>query len=326
MFLSLMVLCSVWPVLKVAAADPASAGAAATTAAAAEKPTIFSEAKDVVVKLGVESGRPGDHGRDTRVFTISVTCADAKANFTWGCGGQTIITRSFAQKARIEVRDNEGLKQYVDGGSGKPIFAGDAPIDVVFGGQSHQVVALVMYDTPANRNVPGVIGLDAATMQQWEIDPRVPQITFRALGSVPEKRSKPLATIPLKEEDENLMVHVKVRGAEEDVVLMPQAAEFQASPALQKAWDLDPAASSGAAGSGRVLTFRGGVESLAFNEQIAETNFLVFLLGAENPNARSGVGQSILNRFVYSVDAQRKEMVLWERVTSSAATKAAGQK
>jgi hypothetical protein len=316
-FLSLVVLCSACPLLKVAA-DPGAA-------APAERPTIFSEAKDVVVKLGVESGRPSDHGRDTRVFTIPVTCADAKANFTWGCGGQTIITKSFAQKARIEIRDNEGLKGYVDG-SGKPIFAGDAPIDVVFGGQSHQVVTLVMYDTPANRNVPGVIGLDAAKMQQWEIDPRVPQITFRGLGSVPEKRSKPLATIALKEEDENLMVHVKVKGAEEDVVLMPQAAEFQASPALQKAWDLDPAASSGAAGNGRVLTFHGGADTLQLNDQISETNFLVFLLGPENPNARSGLGQSVLNRFVYSVDVERKELTLWERVTPGATTRPAGTK
>jgi hypothetical protein len=317
-FISLVVLCGACPVLKIAA-DPANAGAPA------ERPTIFSEAKDVVVKLGVESGRAGA-GRDTRVFTIPVTCADAKANFTWGCGGQTMITKSFAQKARIEIRDNDGLKQYVDG-SGKPIFAGDAPIDVVFGGQSHQVVALVMHDTPANRNTPGVIGFDAAKMQQWEIDPRVPQIAFRALGSVPEKKSKaPLATISLKEEDENLMVHVKVKGVEEDVVLMPQAAEFQASPTLQKGWDLDPAASSGAAGNGRVLTFHGGADTLQFNDQISETNFLVYLLGAENPNARSGVGQSVLNRFVYSVDVERKELTLWERVPAGAATKAVGHK
>src|SRR5262249_5156934 len=107
LLLLLSLLCSVCPLLPVDA-DP-------TNSAPGEKPTIFSETKDVVVRLGVESGRPSDHGRDTRVFTIPVTCADAKANFTWGCGGQTIISKSFAEKARIEIRDNDGLKQYVDG-------------------------------------------------------------------------------------------------------------------------------------------------------------------------------------------------------------------
>src|SRR5205085_957705 len=124
--------------------------------AAPEPPgkTIFSDAEvkdSIVVKLAVESGRENDHGRDNRVFTIPVACADARANFTWGCGGQTIITKSFADKARIEIRDNEALKQYLDG-NGAPLFVGDAPVDVVFAGQSHQVVALVMRDGQVNKN------------------------------------------------------------------------------------------------------------------------------------------------------------------------------
>jgi len=49
------------------------------------------------------------------------------------------------------------------------------------------------------------------------------------------------------------------------------------------------------------------------NDQLMETNFLAFMLG-ENQGNHSAVGQSILNRFVYSVDAERKELTLIERV------------
>jgi hypothetical protein len=272
----------------------------------------------VTVKLGIESGRENDHGRDTRVFNLPCTCGDAKANFTWGCGGQTILTKSFADKARIEIRDNDALKQYVDG-AGRPLFVGDAPIDLVFGGQSHQIVALVMRDGEFNKNVPGVIGFDAAKAHQWEIDPRGPQITFRKLGTAPAK--KPLATVPLAEQDDNLVIHVKVKGVEDDVALMPQTPEFQASPALQKGWNLDLTAGGEARtnfGNARVLTFR-GEDAIQFSDDVKETNFLVYLLSADNPAAaRSAMGQSILNRFVYCVDVQRKELSLMERVPAPA--------
>src|SRR4051812_10449294 len=104
---------------------------AAMTASAEPPKTIFSggEDKDETLKLGIESGRANDHGRDNRVFTIPVTCGDAKANFTWGCGGQTLITAAFADKARVEVRENENLKTYVDG-AGRPIFVGESAIEV----------------------------------------------------------------------------------------------------------------------------------------------------------------------------------------------------
>jgi hypothetical protein len=282
-------------------------------------------ARQVTVKLGVESGRENDHGRDTRAFTIPVACADAKGNFTWGCAGQTIITASFAEKARVEVRPNDSLAGYVDG-NGKPLFLGEAPVELVFGGQPHQVTALVMRDGQFTRNILGVIGFDCARARQWEIDPRVPQITFRPLGAEPKK--KPLATLPLKMDQDTLLAHVKIRGVEQDIAIMPQNNEFQASVELQKAWAEVAATGGGGGGdateaktqlgTAQVLTFR-GTDGIQLAENIFETNFLAFLL-PDSPGARSGIGGSILNRFVYCVDAEKKELHLIERVPPPAAT------
>src|SRR5437016_6537269 len=78
-------------------------------------------AKETIIKLGIEPGRANDgSGRDTRVFTLPITCGDAKANFTWGCGGQTIISASFAQKARLQIKPNDELRAMVDG-NGAPL-------------------------------------------------------------------------------------------------------------------------------------------------------------------------------------------------------------
>src|SRR5207302_961293 len=72
-------------------------------------------AKETTIKMGLEAGRTNETGRDTRVFTIPIMCGDAKANFTWGCGGQTIISAAFAEKARLQIRANDDLKAMVDG-------------------------------------------------------------------------------------------------------------------------------------------------------------------------------------------------------------------
>ena len=273
---------------------------------------------EIILKMGIESGRVNDHGRDTRVFTIPVICGDAKTHFTWGCGGQTIISAWFADKARIEIHPNEDLKGVVDG-DGKPLFLGDATVEIIIGGKSHATTAWIMRDGQFNKNVPGVIGYEIAKKYQWEIDPRVPQITLRTPGALPTK--KVLATLPLKDDQDNLWIHVKVRNAEDDVTIMPQTPDFQVAPAMQKAWDMDregkpPEDVKTYLGNMRLITMR-GKDGIFFSKDIFETNFPAYLLG-ENPNARSAVGQSLLNRFVYSVDALRKEMVLIERISTTA--------
>ena len=270
--------------------------------------------RDTVLKMGVESGRENDHGRDSRVFTVPVACGDAKANFTWGCGGQTIISAWFADEARIEIHANEDLKAVVDG-EGKPLFLGDSSVEIFIGGKSHPTTAWIMRDGQFNKEVPGVIGYDIAKKYQWEIDPHVPQITLRAPGAL--AKGTVLATLPLKDDQDNLWIHVKVKGVEDDVTIMPQTPDFQVAPSMQKAWDLDHGGIPSEniktyLGNLRVITMQ-GKDGIHFNKDVFETNFPAYLLG-ENPNARTAIGQSLLNRFVYSVDAVRKEMILIERV------------
>jgi hypothetical protein len=272
---------------------------------------------EIVLKMGIESGKSDGHGRDNRIFTIPITAGDAKTNFTWGCGGQTIISAGFAEKARIEVHANEDLKAIVDG-DGKPLFLGDASVELFIGGKAHPITAWIMRDGTFNKNVPGVIGYDIARQYQWEVDPRIPQLTLRALGA-PAKEN-PLATLSLKDEQDNLWIHVKVRNSEDDVTIMPQTPDFQVAPSLQKSWDTDrggqqPDDIKTYLGNMRVMTMH-GQDGIWFNDKIFETNFLAYLL-SDNPNARSAIGQSLLNRFVYCVDLSRKEMVLIERVASS---------
>ena len=269
---------------------------------------------DTVLKMGVESGRENDHGRDTRVFTVPIACGDAKTNFTWGCGGQTILSAGFADKARVEIHPNEDLKLIVDG-EGKPLFLGDATVEIILGGKPYPTTAWIMRDGQFNKNVPGVIGYEIAKKFQWEVDPRVPQITLRALGTAPKK--KVLATLSLKDDQDNFWVHVKVRGAEDDVTIMPQTPDFQVSPEMQKTWDVmrgdkQPDDVKTYLGNLRVLSLR-GKDGITLNGDIFETNFVAYLL-PEGLNSRSAIGQSLLNRFVYSVDASKKEMVLIERV------------
>jgi hypothetical protein len=276
-----------------------------------------SASGEIVLKMGVESGKIDNHGRDNRIFTIPITAGDAKTNFTWGCGGQTIISAGFAQKARIEIHPNEDLKAIVDG-NGKPLFLGDASVEIFIGGKSHPITAWIMRDGTFNKNVPGVIGYDIARQYQWEVDPRVPQLTLRALGTAAKENS--LATLPLKDEQDNLWIHVKVRNAEEDVSIMPQTPDFQAAMSLQKAWDVDrggqqPDDVKAPLGNVRVITMH-GQDGIWLNDKIFETNFLAYLLD-DSPNARSAVGQSLLNRFVYCVDISRKEFTLIERVATT---------
>ena len=270
--------------------------------------------KPIVLKLGIESGKQDDHGRDSRIFTVPVSVGDASTNFTWGCGGQTIISAWFAKTARIEIRPNEELNSFVDG-DGKRLFVGDSSVEIKIGNTSHSVVAWIMRDGQFNKNVPGIIGYQVARQFQWEIDPRVPQITLRNPGT--KRTGKSLATVPLKEDQENFLIHVKVRNAEEDVVIMPQTPDFQVAPALQKSWDMDrgggapPEDIKTYLGTVRMINMKGN-DGVRIAENIFESNFPAYLL-SDNPNARSAIGQSILNRYVYVVDPGTMEMTFIEK-------------
>src|SRR5690349_20221585 len=90
----------------------------------------------IAVPLGVESGSANDRGRDTRVFTIPVSCSGEKGIFSWSGSGQTVITATYAKKINAQIAENEELKGYL-GGDGIPLFLGDTAIEMELGGKKH---------------------------------------------------------------------------------------------------------------------------------------------------------------------------------------------
>jgi hypothetical protein len=57
-----------------------------------------------------------------------------------------------------------------------------------------------------------------------------------------------------------------------------------------------------------------GKSGAFLSPDVFETDLLVILL-EENPNAKSGIGQSLLNRFVYNVDPDKEELSILRKVT-----------
>jgi hypothetical protein len=276
--------------------------AAALPAVAADKPAAFAP---VTIPLTVMEGDL--FNRDCRVFGVPVECAGVKTTFTWACGGETIVSDAFAQRARLVVKDDPELAPYRDA-AGNAIFDGSATAELVIAGRSIATKVWVLRDRETNKQPTGIIGYAAAKQFQWEIDPRVPQITLRAPKS--PLKAKPIATIPLKDEKQNLWVNIKIRNVAVDMCLIPQSTDLQAASDLQKKWDLEHKGLKVETNTylGNVRTTKLTGKSGAFlSPDIYETDILVILL-EENPNARSGIGQSLLNRFVYCIDAEKKEM------------------
>ncbi len=271
-----------------------------------------------VIPMGIESGAANDHGRDTRVFTIPVMCAGHKAKFTWSGSGQTLITASYAQEINATINDNPDLKTFL-GSDGKPLFHGDAAVELEFAGKKHSATVFVIRDDQITPGVGGIIGYDLARDYQWEVDPRVPRITLRRAGT--PARRKAMATLPLKEEDLELYVRVKLRGIEEDLSLMPNAPYVQAAEKLQEAWNSahvgKPSQERDVNGM-RMIVLTGNRDALALSDDVVEMDLAVLLL-ADGGTGHSSLGSSVLNRFVYCVDPKRKDVMLLERVEPAAA-------
>lgn len=252
--------------------------------------------------------------RDARVYSIPVECGGASTLFTWACGGETIVSQAFAVRAGLRIKPDPDNAGFMDG-RGQPLFAGSAQADLKIVGRSHPVSVWVMRDGEHNKEMTGIIGYQVARNYQWEIDPRVPQLTLRPPGTKPDK--KPLASLPLKEENQNFWINLKLRNVPVDLCLIPQSTDLQAGPALQKKWDLDHGGlkieTKSYLGNVRTVTLS-GKSGAYFTPEIFETEILCILVD-ENPNAPSGVGQSLLNRFVYSVDPQLKQFNILARVT-----------
>jgi hypothetical protein len=296
--------------------------AVSLTSLAADKSAPF---EPVTIPLKAADGDL--HSRDSRVFAVPVECAGVKAHFVWGCGGEMIVSEAFAKQARLAVKDDPELAPFVDP-QGKPLFLGSAHAEISLGGRSVTSKTWVMRDGRTNKHPTGILGYDVARQFQWEIDPRKPSLTLRPPGTPLAK--PPLATLHLKLDQQNFWVNVKIRNVNADVCLIPQSTDFQAAPDLQKRWDL---AHSGL--KVETNTYLGDVRTVTLNGKsgvhlapdVYETDVLAILL-EDNPNARSGIGQSLLNRHVYCVDPETQQMHLIEKApieTARATTRPTGK-
>src|SRR5215216_1522298 len=97
---------------------------AALPVLAADKPAAAAVTfAPVTIPLTVMEGDL--FNRDCRVFGVPVECAGVKATFTWACGGETIVSDTFARQARLVVKDDPELAQYRDA-AGNELFVGSA--------------------------------------------------------------------------------------------------------------------------------------------------------------------------------------------------------
>lgn len=270
--------------------------------------------EDVVLPLTVDSGEITD--RDTRSFAVPLTINGVEAKFTWACGGWTIVSETLARECKLTIRPDADLESFVDS-AGRPMFLGSSIATIELAGVKSEVDVVVMRDG-VQPGLVGVVGFDVAKKFQWEIDPSVPSLTLRKPKTKIQR--KPLATLPLTLDQMNLWLNVKIRGVAVDVMLLPQSTDVQIAPDLQKKWDMtlrsgreEPVPQS-YIGDARSLQLRGD-DGVWLAKNVFEKNVLVILM-ADHPNAQSGLGQSLLNRFVYCVDPEKKEFTILRRATT----------
>lgn len=287
----------------------APAGLLTSVSKAADPKPAFSP---ITIPLTVIEGDL--FNRDCRVFTIPVECSGVKTHFTWACGGETIVSETFAKQTRLAIKDDPELTPFIDA-AGKPLFLGSSLAEISVGGRSAATKVWVMRDGETNKQPTGIVGYQLARQFQWEIDPRIPQLTLRPPKTPLAK--KPLATIPLKDENQNLWMNIKIRNVAVDVCLIPQSTDLQAAPNLQKRWDLEHSGLKVETNSylGNVRTVQlTGKSGVFLSPDVFETDVFAILL-ENNPNASSGIGQSILNRFIYCVDPELKQFNILDKVT-----------
>jgi len=270
----------------------------------------------------------GDDRDATRVFGVPVTCNDEPADFVMACNGPTRISENFARQCHADVTADEQLNRQTDA-QGKPIFTGIANVRLRLGERESQVTATVVKDAYCQKTEKqGVLGYDVVKNDQWEVDPSAATLTLRPPGEPPKAR--PLAILPLKEHDGAYFVRVKARNVVAEVALVPASSFIQAGPDLQRAWDLNSGkrldVDVKTFGDVRVLRLSGR-DVIELTPDLRETDLPVALIGKDDrgprPNsASSGLGQCLLNRFVYCVEPRRQQLRLLRRAPQPAQTQA----
>ena len=269
----------------------------------------------------------GEQCEPMRGFGVPVICNDEPADFVMACNGPTRISASLAKQCHADVMPDEQLSHQTDA-QGKPIFAGVAKIRLRLAERESQVTATVVNDAYCQKTEKqGVLGFDLVKDQQWEVDPSAATLTLRPAGEPPQ--TKPLAIVPLKEHDGAYFVKVKARNVMAEVALVPASSFIQAGPDLQRAWDLNSKKrldiNVKTFGDVRVLRL-GGRDAIELAPDLRETDLPVALIGKDDHGpqtnaASSGLGQCLLNRFVYCVEPRRQQLRLLRRAGAVGASK-----
>ena len=281
--------------------------------------------REQVLPLTVIEDETGDPGR---VFLVPLTCNGVEANLELGGFGDTRISESFARKCNARVYPDAELDQTRDP-EGRPIYTGTAMVRIDLAGHEQEVRAEVMRDECCQKpEKEGMLGFDVLRNWQWEVDPRVPTLTLRAPGTPPAKR--PLALLPLKVTTSGYYLRIRIRNVSEDVSLMPSSSFVQAGPALQRKWDL----SSGKEiklevkrfGPVRTVWLRGD-DVVELTPMLRETDLLVALMDdPKKPHFKNmeenGLGQCVLNRYIYCVEPRRRQLRIMARVPQQKPTSA----
>ena len=279
---------------------------------------IERQPSEKIIPLRVAYGPEHDPGR---VFSVPVECNDVKGNFELAAYGISRLSASFAGRCHARVQPDDSLSRQIaaDGGD---IFAGTAQVWIAIGGRKQHMRVVVINDkycqTPEKE---GLIGFDVLRGFQWEVNPIIPSLTLRPLGTA--AAHKPLAVLPLTLGNNGCFVKVKVRNADASIALMPGSSFVQANPALQHKWDMisgKPAEVEAGQRFGEVRTLAlRGIDAVELTPELRETDLYVALVGDPKHPGRStsesGLGQCVLNRFVYCVDIKSHQFRILSRAT-----------
>lgn len=255
-----------------------------------------------------------------RALMVPVECGGKAGSFELGGYGRTRISETFAVSIGADAQPDEFTRTQLDP-QGKPIYLGGARVVLKLGELEQEVDALVVTDDHCQKpEKQGVIGADALRAFQWEVDPGAATLTLRPPGTPPGH--KPLAILDTRHTQAGWYVRVRVRNASEEIAVSPGSSFVQAGPKLQKAWDLNSGKPLDLEvkqfGNVRVVWFR-GEDTVELTKSLKETNLPVALMGdPRHPELKvptdSGLGQCVLNRYVYCIDPKREQFRIMSRV------------
>lgn len=268
--------------------------------------------RQMVLPLRILEGEPGD---DSRIFGVDVDCNGTPSNFEIGCCGQSRISESLARQCAVTIEPLMGDNIERDP-EGKPVMAGAAHIRLRFAGIEQELPVGVMHDAYCQKpEREGMLGFDIFQQFQWEVDPVKATLTLRPLGTPPKTR--PLALLPLRLDKEAFLVHARIRNRTEEMALLPASSFIQVGPTLQHVLDFN----SGKAIKPEVNRF-GDVRTVWMHGDdvielapgiVADTDIRVAIMPGRTV-VNSGLGQCLLNRFIYCVEPKRGQLRIMARV------------